>query len=138
MRALRCWSAILSTGTVILLTSASYAQDWPQWRGPNRDGNATALSSPWPKALKEEWRVTVGVGHSSPVVADGKVYVFARQGEEETLLCLDATTGKEIWRSSEPVSYQMHPAATGHGKGPKSTPVVSKGSIFTLDRKSVV
>jgi outer membrane protein assembly factor BamB len=88
--------------------------------------------------LKEEWKVTVGVGHASPVVAGAKIYIFARQGEEETLLCLDAATGKEIWRSSQPISYQMNPAAMGHGKGPKSTPVVNNGSVFTLGISGVL
>ncbi len=138
MNAIRLGSSILAVWTIILFTVPSYAQDWPQWRGPNRDGSAPALSSQWPKALKEEWKVTVGVGHSSPVVADGKIYVFARQGEEETLLCLDAATGKEIWRSSQPISFEMHPAATAHGKGPKSTPVVNKGSVFTLGISGVL
>jgi outer membrane protein assembly factor BamB len=138
MSAFRSWSAILAASTIILFTTSSYAQDWPQWRGPNRDGSAPALSSKWPKTLKEEWKVTVGVGHASPVAAGGKIYIFARQGEEETLLCLDATTGKEIWRSSQPVPYQMNPAAMGHGKGPKSTPVVNNGSVFTLGISGVL
>jgi outer membrane protein assembly factor BamB len=91
-----------------------------------------------PKIWKEDWKVTVGLGHASPVVANGKVYIFTRQGEEETLLSLDAATGKEIWRSSQPVSFQMHPAATAHGKGPKSTPVVSNGSVYTLGISGVI
>jgi outer membrane protein assembly factor BamB len=108
--------------------------NWPQWRGPNRDGKVTnvALPQTWPKTLKEEWTVPVGIGHSSPVVADGRIYVFARQDEQEVLLCLDLNTGKEIWRSAQPVTYQMHPAAVGHGKGPKATPVVSNGNVYTF------
>lgn len=114
--------------------------NWPQWRGPNRDGKVTDVSVPktWPKTLKEEWRVPVGIGHSSPVVADGRIYVFARQGEEEVLLSLDADTGKEIWRSSQPIAYEMHEAATGHGKGPKSTPVIYKGNVYTFGISGVL
>jgi outer membrane protein assembly factor BamB len=110
------------------------ALDWLQWRGPNRDGNVHDFTVPqsWPKELKEQWKVTVGIGHSSPLLVDGKVYVFARQGEEEVLLCLDAATGKEVWRSGQRVAYEMNPAAMGHGKGPKSTPVASGGKIYTL------
>jgi outer membrane protein assembly factor BamB len=92
----------------------------------------------WPKTLKEEWKVTVGVGHASPVESDGRIYVFARQGEDEVLLCLDSTTGKEIWRSSQAISYEMHPAALGHGKGPKSTPVVSNGTVYTFGISGVL
>jgi outer membrane protein assembly factor BamB len=138
MNRFRFWSTFLAACTMALFTTPSYAQDWPQWRGPNRDGGAPAISSEWPKALKEEWKVTVGVGHSSPVVVNGKIFIFARQGEEETLLSLDAATGKEIWKSSQPISYQMNPAAASHGKGPKSTPVFYKGSIFTLGISGVL
>ena len=102
--------------------------DWPQWRGPNRDGFVAdaALPKSWPKTLQTEWKVPVGIGHASPVAANGKIYVFARQNDEEVLRALDATSGKELWKTSLPIAYQMHEAATGHGKGPKSTPVVSR------------
>jgi len=114
--------------------------NWPQWRGPNRDGKVANVSLPqtWPKTLKEEWTVPVGIGHSSPVVADGRIYVFARQDEDEVLLCLDLITGKENWRSAQPIAYQMHPAAMGHGKGPKATPVVSNGNVYTFGISGVL
>lgn len=121
--------------------SAVRAQgSWSQWRGANRDGviNGVVLPQAWPKTLKERWKATVGVGHSSPVYTDGKVYVFARQGEEEVLLALDAATGKELWRSANSVAYQMNPAAMGHGKGPKSTPVISNNRIFTFGISGVL
>ena len=118
----------------------AFAPDWPQWRGPGRDGRVEGFAAPqvWPKELKEQWRVTVGVGHSSPLFVDGKVYVFARQGEQETLLCLDGGSGKELWRSGLAVAYQMNPAATGHGKGPKSTPVTGNGKIYTFGISGVL
>jgi outer membrane protein assembly factor BamB len=111
------------------------AAEWPQWRGPNRDGLVTGVAPPaaWPKELKQGWRVTVGVGHSSPVVSQGVIYQFARQGEDEVLVALDVATGKELWRSAAtPVPYTVNPAASGHGKGPKSTPVVADGRVYTL------
>ena len=122
------------------LSTTAAAQDWPQWRGPNRDGNVSGALIPasWPRTLKEQWKVTVGIGHSSPVVSNGRIYVFARQGEDEVLLSLDASTGKEIWRSAQPISYEMNPAAVGHGKGPKSTPVVSNGTVCTLGISGVL
>ena len=68
-----------------LAEAVSSENIWPQWRGPNRDGNVSGAIIPtsWPKTLKEQWKLTVGVGHSSPVVSKGRVYVFARQGEDE-------------------------------------------------------
>ena len=126
----------------ISITASGLAPaDWPQWRGPNRDGlvKNVAIPAAWPKSLKQEWKVTVGIGHASPVESNGKIYVFARQGEAEVLLCLDAVTGKEIWKSvPQPVVYEMHEAAKGHGKGPKSTPVVSNGLVYTFGISGVL
>jgi outer membrane protein assembly factor BamB len=115
--------------------NAAATAEWPQWRGPNRDGLASGVAVPsvWPKELKPRWKVTVGIGHASPVVSGGVVYQFARQGEEEVLLALDAATGKELWRAGAvPVPYTVNPAASDHGKGPKSTPVVAAGRVYTL------
>jgi outer membrane protein assembly factor BamB len=115
--------------------NAVAAAEWPQWRGPNRDGLATGVAAPsaWPKELKPVWKATVGIGHASPVVSRGVVYQHARQGEEEVLLALDAATGKELWRAGAvPAPYDVNPAARAHGKGPKSTPVVADGRVHTL------
>lgn len=108
--------------------------EWTQWRGPGRDGRVRGATAPraWPKVLKERWRTIVGVGHSSPVVWNKRVFQFARIGEEEVLMALDAATGKQLWRSSVPVAYELNAAARDHGKGPKSTPVVASGKVFTL------
>src|SRR6201990_2765785 len=111
------------------------AVEWPQWRGPNRDGLALGVNAPaaWPKELKQNWRVTVGIGHSSPVVSGGVIYQFARQGEDEVLIALHTSNGKELWRAGAvPAPYTVNPAARGHGKGPKSTPVVASGRVYTL------
>jgi len=131
-------SLVLSAA--VLSSATSLQADWPQWRGPNRDGTVKSATIPttWPKGLKEEWKITIGAGHASPVELNGKIYVFARQGEDEVLLCLDAVTGKEVWRSSQPIVYEMHEAARGHGKGPKSTPVVSNGVVYTFGISGVL
>jgi outer membrane protein assembly factor BamB len=123
-----------------LSPSISLKADWPQWRGPNRDGMVrnAAIPAIWPKSLKEEWKTPVGIGHASPVEANGKIFVFTRQGEDEVLLCLDAATGKEIWKSSQPISYEPHEAARAHGKGPKSTPVISNGIVYTFGISGVL
>ena len=140
MRNLKMLFKSVVLAATILASSSLVTADWPQWRGINRDGNVKDAFVPesWPKGLKEEWKITVGLGHASPVESQGRIYVFARQGEDEVLLCLDSTTGKEIWRSSQSISYEMHPAALGHGKGPKSTPVISKGAVYTLGISGVL
>jgi outer membrane protein assembly factor BamB len=110
------------------------AQDWPQWRGASRDGVITGFVAPktWPDQLKQRWKVTVGIGHSSPVVAGNRVYLHSRQGENEVVAAYDLSNGKTLWQDSYPVAYTMNPAATGHGKGPKSTPVYNNGKLYTL------
>lgn len=125
---------------VTLILAEPLPADWPQWRGANRDGVTRDFAAPstWPAALKESWRVTVGEGHSSPVTSEGRIYVLARQGEDEVVLCLEASTGKQLWRAAYPAAYTMNPAATGHGKGPKSTPVVSGGKLFTFGINGVL
>jgi len=125
---------------VLALAVQPLLADWPQFRGPNRDAKVAdaKLPSSWPKTLKQEFKVEVGLGHASPVFANGKIYVFARQAEDEVLLCLNANDGKEVWRSSQPVAYTMHPAAVGHGKGPKATPVVSKGNVYTFSISGIL
>ena len=113
---------------------AAWAQDWPQWRGPNRDGISGALSEGrvWPEKLKLKWRVNVGEGHSSPVVADGKIYLHTRQGDREVVSCLRAESGQVIWQEGYHAPYTVNPAAAYHGKGVKSTPVVAGGRIYTF------
>jgi len=117
-----------------LASQISFAQDWPQWRGPNRDGVAISFSAPkvWPEKLKTIWKVPIGIGHSSPVVAGRRVYLHSRQGENEVASCLDLDTGKVLWQDSYPTPYTMNPAATSHGKGPKSTPVVYNNKLYTF------
>jgi outer membrane protein assembly factor BamB len=107
---------------------------WNQWRGPARDGVVRAFTPPaaWPERLKEVWKVPAGIGHASPVVDGSRVYLFSRLGEQEAMTAYDASTGRQLWRQAYDAPYQINPAATGHGKGPKSTPVVQGGRVHAL------
>jgi len=117
-----------------LASQVCFAQDWPQWRGPNRDGVVASFAAPtvWPDKLKPIWKVQVGIGHSSPVVVGRRVYLHSRQEENEVAACFDLDTGKQLWRDSYPTPYMMNPAAVSHGKGPKSTPVVNNNNLYTF------
>jgi outer membrane protein assembly factor BamB len=116
-----------------LIGGPAAAQDWPQWRGPGRDGHVPGpVTLSWPKALKAGWKVPVGIGYSSPVVAGQRVFTFARNGENEVVASFDLATGKRLWTQGYPAPYTMNPAAAGHGKGPKSTPVIHGGRLYTL------
>ncbi|MBL7223303.1 MAG: PQQ-binding-like beta-propeller repeat protein [Candidatus Brocadiae bacterium] len=122
-----------SLGLVLLLCGAAvYAQDWPQWRGPNRDGRVTGFSAPqtWPKTLTQKWRTTVGMGDATPALVGDKLYVFARQGEDEVTLCLNAADGKELWRDKYAAKAPTGPAA--RHPGPRSSPTVAEGKVVTL------
>ena len=120
--------------SVVLCAALAHAQEWSQWRGPSRTGAAAGFTAPaaWPDRPKQIWKVQAGAGHASPIVASGRVYLFSRMGEQEAVSARDLGTGKEIWRAAYDAPYQMNPAATSHGKGPKSTPVHDRGRLFTF------
>jgi outer membrane protein assembly factor BamB len=126
--------AISLAGLASVAWAVAWAEDWPQWRGPHRDGVAAGFPEPkaWPEKLTLKWKVTVGEGHSSPVVADGRIYVHARQGDREVVSALRPDDGQVIWQQGYAAPYTMNPAATTHGKGVKSTPAVDDGRIFTF------
>ena len=96
----------------ISIGSAS-AQDWPQWRGPNRDGKLTGFTAPaaWPKELKQNWKVEVGLGDATPALVAGKLYAFGRKDANEVVTCIDAANGKVLWTSSYPADYVVTGAA---------------------------
>lgn len=113
--------------------ASTSGNDWPQWRGPTRDGVVTAaLPAQWPDALKKRWETPVGAGHASPIVSGNRVVVIARESDQEIVRALDVASGKEIWRAAYPAPYSVNPAAQSHGPGPKSTPAVADGRVFTL------
>lgn len=116
---------LISAGRVV-------AQDWPQWRGPNRDGKVTGFKAPdsWPATLVEKWKTTVGSGDATPALVGGNLYVFARQGEEEVTLCLDASNGTQLWQDRYPTEA-VTGAAARH-PGPRSSPAVAEGKVVTL------
>ena len=125
--------AVILASVVLISGDCLLAQDWPQWRGPNRDGKVTGFSTPptWPTNLTQRWQVTVGKGDSSPVLAGQKLYAFGRQETDEVVLCLDATSGKPLWKAKYPAGRVVTGPAARH-PGPRSTPVVAAGELCTL------
>ena len=102
---------------LLVLPLLAAAEDWPQWLGPRRDGTSAEVVKPWKGDLKVLWRERVGPGHSSPVVAGGKVYLHTKvkDKEAEQVAAYDAKTGKELWTSGRlgsgigagPVTYMV-------------------------------
>jgi outer membrane protein assembly factor BamB len=113
-----------------LFAGLAGAGDWPQWLGPTRNGVSPEAVPPWQGDLPVAWRRAVGDGHSSPVVAGGRVYLHAqvKAQDREEVLCLDAASGEPLWRSE----YARGPFQNPFGTGPRATPLVAGDRVFTL------
>jgi outer membrane protein assembly factor BamB len=125
----------------LLLPAALRADDWPQWRGPNRDGvcgEAGLLESFPPGGLKVCWRAPAGWGFSSPVVARGRVYLadseVVKPRARERVRCFDEATGKALWTYSYDVAYEAWAFDPRQEIGPVATPIVRDGKVYTVGR----
>lgn len=118
------------------LPTLAFADDWPQWGGPQRDAvwRETGIVKKLPTAdlLPRMWSTPIKEGYSGPAVANGRVYITdfevlqARRGNER-VLCLDASNGKLIWQHSYPAELRIsYPA------GPRATPVIDDGLVYTI------
>jgi len=138
MKKIRLITSVLVT-LLVLSSSNSFSQDWPQWRGMNRDSKVTGFKAPsaWPVDLKQEWKVTVGFSDATPVLVGNKIYLNTRQGDQEVILCVDAATGKELWKTSYPSMAVTGPSASQH-PGPRGTPAVSNGKIVTFGAAGIL
>jgi len=104
--------------------------EWPQWRGPNR--NSTSLESDWSSTWPADgppklWRAQIGAGYAAVAVSKGKLYALGNADGKDTLRCLDAETGKEVWTLSHPERLE-----SGGYPGPRATPTVDAGRVYTL------
>lgn len=134
---------LASTLVLFVVTAGvpvAVAQDWPQWRGPNRDGSVQSFDLPsvWPDRLTEQWTVDVGLGYATPVIVGDRIYMYTRQDDDEVMLAIDVDTGDVLWRSGYPAPFDMTPAAARHGAGPKSTPTFANDRLFTLGMSGIV
>ncbi len=125
--------AMVIAGLLLLCATCALAQDWPQWRGIHRDGKVAGFTAPatWPKAFTQKWQVNVGASDSTPALVGDKLYVFARQVDNEVTLCLNANDGKELWRDTFAVQAITPPSSRDH-PGPRSSPAVADGKVVTL------
>jgi outer membrane protein assembly factor BamB len=131
---------IISRGLLLSCAAIANAQDWTQWRGPNRDGVVTTFTAPaaWPEKLKLIWKTPVGSGYSSPIVFQNKAWVFSRKDETEVVSCLDLKTGKLLWSQNYGVPFKKNQYANEMGKGPYATPVLYQGKLYTLGVNAVL
>ena len=141
------WLAIVAPCLGLLLaTPTTVASDWPQFRGPNRDGHwqeTKGILESFPRAgLKIKWRHPVGGGFSSPVVAQGRAFVLdvelTKPTSRERLHCFDEKTGKVLWVYVYEEHYGEWTFVPERGAGPTATPIVEQGQIYTVGANGFV
>ena len=123
---------------LFLQASSGLAADWPQWLGPTRDGvyGGSDLADSWPKSGPPVlWRRKVGQGFSNPVVSQGRLILFHRQGSKEVVEALDAKTGESVWSFDYPTNYRD---SFGFDPGPRAGPAVADGRVFTFGAEGVL
>lgn len=129
----RCYHTVVLR-IALFFAAASHAQDWAQWRGPSRTGEAAAFSAPsrWPSQLEKLWSAPAGGGYSTPVVSAAAVFLFSRDGEQEVVSAFDRVSGKPLWRHSYAARFRQNQYASAMGRGPHSTPLYHDGRLYTL------
>ena len=125
------WMAI---GSLSLASSGSLAEDWPQWRGPSRDGTwqeADIIDKLPEGQLPYVWSTQIGPGYSGPTVAQGRVYVMDRQPKDreatERIHCLDSQSGKSLWTFEYPAEYRISYTA-----GPRASVTIDQGKAYCV------
>jgi outer membrane protein assembly factor BamB len=124
---------LLSFALILISLAGARADEWPQWRGPHRDGvwSETGIVEKFPdKQLAIKWRMPIGPGYSGPTVADGRVYVTDRAVEPkqvERVHCFDARSGTELWSYSYDCPYKI-----GYDAGPRAAVSIESGRAYAL------
>jgi outer membrane protein assembly factor BamB len=115
-----------------LLAATASAADWPQWRGPNRNGiSSESISTSWPAdGPKVLWRASVGTGFSSISISQGRAYTMGNTNNEDTVWCFDAAIGKTLWKHT----YAAQLSPQWYEGGPGSTPTVDGNRVFTISK----
>jgi outer membrane protein assembly factor BamB len=113
-----------------LLAASCFGGEWPQWRGPRREG--VVEDSAWKlTALKAEpkvlWEIAAGPGQASPVVSGKRVVFLDGVDEKETAHCLDLDSGKELWRAVVGPTVEFQNA---YGEGPRCTPLIDGDRVY--------
>jgi outer membrane protein assembly factor BamB len=126
---------VVAVGLAYATVSAQeHSGDCTQWRGPTRDGSASAFEIPrtWPERLVRRWRVEVGEGYATPLLVGNTVYTFTRRHGHELTAALDVGTGATRWETGYNLPYTPSGPTRVHGAGPKATPVVADGTLVTM------
>ena len=129
--------AIAFLATAVLTATPLLSADWPQWRGAGRVGHSpdTSILAPWPKSgPKQAWVFKdAGIGYSSFSIVGTRLFTMGARQESEQVICLDATTGKELWATSLGPVYENN-----WGDGPRSTPTVDGDHLYALSATGIL
>jgi outer membrane protein assembly factor BamB len=141
-------SLVLALSLAAPAPKDSAAGDWPQWRGPNRDGHSasTGLLQKWPDGGPKLVFKTdkIGAGYGSPAVVGGKLFIMGSEntskekpdGETSVVLCLEPLTGKEIWKT--PIGEIKPVQDKNRGSAPRATPTVDSEHLYVVDAQGEV
>lgn len=121
----------------IFFAASVHGADWPQWRGPTRDGvwsESGILETFPPAGLKVEWRTTAGYGFSSPIVGQGRVYItdclLKSPNVQARVRCFDEKTGTSLWEFSQDQPFPEWAFVRGQEAAPSATPILRDGKVF--------
>ena len=131
--------ALLFATLAIGTACTAFADDWPQWRGPNRDGKSAekGLLQDWPKSgPKLTWKVNLGgYGYASPSVVGDKIFLTVAEDHEKGLkefaVCLNAKDGSQVWKSKTLPASENRYKDYSRGNGPRSSVTVLGDLLYT-------
>lgn len=116
----------------VIVSAAPRAADWPQWRGPNRDGisRETGLLTSWPAGgPRLVWKAAgLGEGYASMAVARGRVYTQGQRGGQQFVVAFDVKTGARLWETPT----TMRPFRESRGNGPRGTPTLDGDRLYAM------
>lgn len=118
----------------LLSKNSAATDDWAEFRGPKRDGVAHAMLRAGDLPPPLVWKHPVGAGWSSFAVSGKNIYTQEQRGENEAVVCYEFETGREIWS----YEYTAHFAADPAGEGPRATPTVNQGRVYTLGATGIL
>lgn len=124
----------LLTAASVTADDAAASRDWPQFRGPSRDGISaeTGLLGRWPEGgPREVWRRPIGEGYSGIAAVGDRIFTMYAQGDADTgkelVAAFDAATGKELWHTAIGPKIE-----TEFGNGPRATPTIDGDTVYAL------
>lgn len=128
---------LVAAALLAATTCSSFSLDWPRYRGANYDGISVEKNwlGNWPGGQPRQlWKAAVGTGFSSLSIANGRLYTIGNSGKQDTVYCLDAASGKEIWKHT----YAQELDPKYYEGGPGATPTVDGSHVYTFARHGTV